>query len=173
LDHYIIICFMNLFSLWINVTEYRSGNQEWTIQRNWLHLGSLDTGRRETKLSTKQNTKNSNTAPTKTPGSESQCSRIFYPPLLSKKLEITKQNSFTCNISIFSHLTFNTDERRVGIPLIDLTPPYLYACPKIVPGFPTKYGIFVFSELRWDMTVRFVDIDGIVDHHSLNYHFII
>jgi hypothetical protein len=51
------------------------------------------------------------------------------------------------NISIFSPLTFNTDERRVGIPLIDLNPPYVYACPKIVPGFPTKYGIFVFSEL--------------------------
>jgi hypothetical protein len=48
---------------------------------------------------------------------------------------------------IFSPVTFNTDERRVEIPLIDLNPPYLYACPKIVPGFPTKYGIFVFSEL--------------------------
>jgi hypothetical protein len=67
---------------------------------------------------------------------------------MKKPLEITKQSSSTCNISIFSPLTFNTDERRVRIPLIDLTPPYLYACPKIVPGFPTKYGIFVFSELR-------------------------
>jgi hypothetical protein len=45
----------------------------------------------------------------------------------------------------------------------------LHACPKLVPGFPTKYGIFVFSELRWDMSIRFVDINGIVDHHSLNY----
>jgi hypothetical protein len=77
-------------------------------------------------------------------------------PLISTKrilishlnsLEITKQSSSTCNISIFYPLTFNTDERRGGIPLIDLTSPYLYACPKIVPGFPTKYGIFVFSEL--------------------------
>jgi hypothetical protein len=42
-------------------------------------------------------------------------------------------------------------------------PPYLYACPKIVPGFPTKYGIFVFSELRQDMGIRFVDINGIVE----------
>ena len=71
------------------------------------------------------------------------------PPLYKKKtLEIAKQSSSTCNISIVSPLAFNTDERRVGIPLIDLTPPYVYACPKIVPGFPTKYGIFVFSELR-------------------------
>jgi hypothetical protein len=38
--------------------------------------------------------------------------------------------------------------KRLKKQLIDLTPPYLYACPKIVPGFPTKYGIFVFSELR-------------------------
>jgi hypothetical protein len=27
------------------------------------------------------------------------------------------------------------------VPLIDLTLPYLYACPKIVPGFPTKCGV--------------------------------
>jgi len=73
---------------------------------NLASLGSLDTGRRQTKLSTKQNTKNSNTAPTKTTGSESKCSRIFYPPLW-KKLGITKQKSSTCNISIFSPLTFN------------------------------------------------------------------
>jgi hypothetical protein len=49
---------------------------------------------------------------------------------------------------ILNYERFNTGERRVGIPLIDLTPPYLYACPKIVPGFPTKCGIVVFSELR-------------------------
>jgi hypothetical protein len=34
------------------------------------------------------------------------------------------------------------------------------------PGFPTSYDVgFVFSELRWEVIVRFVDIDGIVDHH--------
>jgi hypothetical protein len=68
--------------------------------------------------------------------------------MYAQSQKATKQNSSTCNNSIFSPLTFNTDERRVGIPLIDLTPPYLHACPKLVPGFPTKYGIFVFSELR-------------------------
>jgi hypothetical protein len=26
----------------------------------------------------------------------------------------------------------------------------------------------VFSELRWEVIVRFDDIDGIVDHHCLN-----
>jgi hypothetical protein len=112
-------------------------------------LGIVDTGRRQTTLNTKQNTKNSNTAPTNTTVSESYLlANILSPPLYQKTLEITKQSSSTCNISIFYPLTFNTDERRVGIPLIDLTPAYLYACPKIVPGFPPKYGIFVFSELR-------------------------
>ena len=102
---------------------------------------------------------------------ESKCSRIFYPPL-PKQLEITKQKSSTCNISIFNPLTFNTDERRVGIPIIDLTSPYLYACPQLVLEFPTKYGIFALSKIRGDMIVHFVDIDGIVDHHALNYSFI-
>ena len=104
-------------------------------------------GRRKSKLSTRNNTKNSNMAPTKTSGSESKCSRLFYP-FYQKKLEIAKQSSFSCNISIFYPLTFNTDERRVGIPLIDLAPPYLYGCPNLVPRFPTTYGIIVFSELR-------------------------
>jgi hypothetical protein len=72
----------------------------------------------------------------------------FTPSLLPKKLEITKQKSFSCNISMFYPFAFNADERRIVIPLINLTPPYLYACPKRVPGFPTKYGICVFSELR-------------------------
>jgi len=44
------------------------------------------------------------------------------------------------------------------------------ACPKPGLGFPTLYVVvrpsFVLSELRWDVIVRFVDIDGIVDNHS-------
>ena len=107
-------------------------------------LGTVDTGRRQTTLNTKQNTKDSNTALTNTAVGESYLLANILPHLYQKQLEITKHSSSTCNISIFSPLTFNTDERRVRIPLIDLTPPYLYACPKIVPGFPTKYGIFVF-----------------------------
>ena len=30
------------------------------------------------------------------------------------------------------------------------------------------HGVFVFSELRWEVIVRFVDIGGIDDHHCLN-----
>ena len=33
--------------------------------------------------------------------------------------------------------------------------------------------IFVFNELRWEVIVCFVDIGGIVDHHCLNFLFII
>ena len=33
--------------------------------------------------------------------------------------------------------------------------------------------LFVFSELRWQMIVCFVDIGGIVDHHCLDFLFII
>ena len=34
-----------------------------------------------------------------------------------------------------------------------------------------RHGLFVFlfSELRWEVIVRFVDIGGIVDHYCLNF----
>jgi len=32
---------------------------------------------------------------------------------------------------------------------------------------------FIFKGLRREMIVRFVNIEGIFDHHCLNYHFII
>jgi len=33
--------------------------------------------------------------------------------------------------------------------------------------------LLMFSELRCEVIVRFVDIDGIVDHHCFNFLFII
>jgi hypothetical protein len=33
----------------------------------------------------------------------------------------------------------------------------------------TFFSYFVFSELRWQVIVCFIDIDGIVDHHCLNF----
>ena len=44
--------------------------------------------------------------------------------------------------------------------------PYVMLC-KI------KYPLFVFSELRWEVVVRFVDIGGITKHHYLNFLFAI
>ena len=68
-------------------------------------------------------------------------------------------------------------ERRDGIPLTGLTPPHICACPKTGPGFSTPYVMvfffWVFSELTWEVIVRFVDIGGIVDHYCLNFLFII
>jgi hypothetical protein len=56
------------------------------------------------------------------------------------------------------------------IPLTNLTPPNVCACPKPGPWFRTQYVvvIFVFNDLRWEMVVRFVDISEIVDHYFLN-----
>ena len=61
-----------------------------------------------------------------------------------------------------------------GVPLTDLTPPPFCACPKSGPGFTTSYVMvfFVFSELRWEVILHFVDIVGIVNHHCLNFLFI-
>ena len=56
---------------------------------------------------------------------------------------------------------------------LGLTPPHLCVCPKPGPGFPTSYvvGFFcVFSEWKWEVIVH---IGGIVDHHCLNFLFII
>ena len=41
------------------------------------------------------------------------------------------------------------------------------ACPKLEPGLPTSYGIFVFYKIIWEVGFRFVDIVGIGDHHCL------
>jgi hypothetical protein len=38
----------------------------------------------------------------------------FTPSLLPKKLEITKQKSFSCNISMFYPFAFNADELPVS-----------------------------------------------------------
>jgi hypothetical protein len=43
--------------------------------------------------------------------------------------------------------------------------------PNPGPGCPTSYAMvfFLLSDLRGDVTICFVDIDGIVDHHSLTF----
>jgi len=60
------------------------------------------------------------------------------------------------------------------IPLTGLTPPYLCAFPKQGSGYPTSYVVifYLFNDLRWEVIVRFVDNGGIVDHHCLNFLFI-
>jgi len=54
-----------------------------------------------------------------------------------------------------------------------LTLPHFCACHKPGPGFPTSYVVvfYVFNEMRRGVVVCFVNIGGIVDHHSLNVLF--
>ena len=58
--------------------------------------------------------------------------------------------------------------------LTDLTQPHFCVCSKPGPGFPMAYiwhGLFfvLFSEIRWEVIVRFVDIGRIVSHHCLSF----
>ena len=48
-------------------------------------------------------------------------------------------------------------------------------CPTPGSGVPALYVVvlLVFSEWRWEVIVSFDDIGGIVDHHMLNFLFII
>ena len=52
-----------------------------------------------------------------------------------------------------------------------LTTPHFCASLKPGPRFPTSYDVVfcVFSELRWEIIVRFVDIGGIADNYYVSY----
>ena len=65
----------------------------------------------------------------------------------------------------------DTFQEGVGIPL-PVYPATLCICHKQEPGFPMPYvvNIFKINYLRRRFIVPFVDIDGIGDHHSLNFH---
>jgi hypothetical protein len=50
-----------------------------------------------------------------------------------------------------------------------LTPPHCCACLKPVSGFLTTYFVVIFYvEWFWVRGGRFVDIGGVVDHHSFH-----
>ena len=75
----------------------------------------------------------------------------------------------------FVHLNYcYQGEGGVEIPVSSLTLPHFCTCPQQGPWFPMScvMVLFVFSELRWEVIVHFVDIDGIIDHHCLNFLFI-
>jgi hypothetical protein len=61
----------------------------------------------------------------------------------------------------------------VAIPFTGFIPQHICVCT--MSGLTTTYVVtpplFVFSELRWEVNVRFVDSGRIVDHHSLNLLF--
>jgi hypothetical protein len=68
--------------------------------------------------------------------------------------------------------------RLDGCDLINrFNPPHFWACPKLWLGFPPCicHGLFfMFNESWWEVIVCFVDINigGIVDHHCLNFVFV-
>ena len=72
-------------------------------------------------------------------------------------------------------LPLRSNYQEVWIPLTGLTLPHICACPTPGPGFLMSYVMILFlmfSELRWEVIVRFVNISGIFDHHScLNFFF--
>ena len=67
----------------------------------------------------------------------------------------------------FVYICIHLSRREVRIPLSDLSPSCLSARSKPRSGIPSSYVMFffVFSKVRWEVIVRFVDICGLVDHH--------
>jgi len=63
---------------------------------------------------------------------------------------------------------------EVWDPINLFNPATLLYLSKSKLGFPMSYVgvLIVFIELRWKISVPFVDIGGIVDHHCLNFLFI-
>ena len=53
---------------------------------------------------------------------------------------------------------------------INLSNPAIFVCPSHAKTCIICRGLFsVFSELRWELIVRFVDIGGIADFHCFNF----
>jgi hypothetical protein len=52
----------------------------------------------------------------------------------------------------------------IVFPLTTLTPP----CPKAEPGYTTPFVVEVFLGGSQNLDERFLEIDGIVDHHCLD-----
>ena len=69
---------------------------------------------------------------------------------------------FIVCIYMFCYWRSSYQEGREAIPLIGLIQVHICACLKPGPGFLTSYVMvcFVFSELRWEVIVRYVAICG-------------
>ena len=82
---------------------------------------------------------------------------------------------FYCLFIYVLPLVIQLSREKGWDPLVGLIPPHGGPYPRPIPGFPTYIVVlfFVFSEWRWEVTVRFVDIGGTVDYHCLNFLFII
>ena len=88
------------------------------------------------------------------------------------KFHVYQKLSIRCGCYIHTEICKHTKQanKRVGIPLTDLTLPHFCACPKQGPGFQISYVIV--NDFRWEVVIRFVDIGGIVDQQFLFLKFI-
>ena len=75
-------------------------------------------------------------------------------------------NIFGCVILLIDNIFIDKDKEKIASSVQIGCQKYI----KPVHGFPTSYAMLfvcVFSELRWEVIVRFVDIVGIVGQHCL------
>ena len=99
----------------------------------------------------------------------------FYESMHSFWVKANLCRVFCCSfVHIYFRLKSNYQEGMVKILITGLTPPHFCTYSKTGPWFPTSYvlAFFVFSALRWEVIVRFIDIGGIDDHHCLNFLFV-
>ena len=56
---------------------------------------------------------------------------------------------------MYCHLRSNYLHQEGGIPIIGLTMPHFFVCPKPVPGFPASYDMvfLMFNDMRWEVIV--------------------
>jgi hypothetical protein len=61
--------------------------------------------------------------------------------------------------------------RDGDISLSDLTMKHMCVCRKPESGFLPPYVMvfYMFNAFRQEVTLRFLDIDGIADHHCLHF----
>ena len=88
--------------------------------------------------------------------------------ILLKLYENTKTRRFTSFVYICNAIGNPAILKgEFGIPLTCLTPPHVLACSNPDLNFQCHMSrsFLVFSEVRWEVAIGFVDIGGIVNHH--------
>ena len=77
--------------------------------------------------------------------------------------QVINDNWYTCNGKCIITSQININQY---IPVIFVCPSHAKVC---IPDIICRGLFVVFSELRWELIVRFVDSVGIVDHYCLNF----
>jgi len=77
---------------------------------------------------------------------------------------------FYCLFITVLSLETQLSEVEGWIPITDLTPPHVFACPRTCISNTIFCYLFVFNGLRWEVVV---DISGIYDHLLVYLNFLI